>query len=94
MWLNNNANSRRSYEEAFEILVFITNALLALVAIIILALSVGGFFFTFGSVLILVTGIASFLGFIFVIFLNFHFLCVVKTYAKHGDGDGNYSVFA
>ena len=90
MVLNNNSESRERYASAFCFIVLITNALLVLVAIFVLALSVYGFFFTYGSVLVLVTGIAGLLGFAVVIFLNFHFGFVVQTYAKHGEGDGSY----
>ena len=93
MLINHDENSLKRYANAFWFTVVITNVLLALVAIYILALSVYYFFFTYGSVLILVSGIASLLGFVFVIFLNVHLGWVVQTYAKHGEGDGNYNVY-
>ena len=71
-------------------MVVISSVLLVLVAIFVLALSVYGFFFTYGSLLVLLEGIASLLGFAVVIFLNVHFGWVVRTYAVHGEGDGNY----
>ena len=93
MLINHNDGSRKRYGEAFWLIVKITNVLLALVAIFVLTLSVYGFFFTYGSLLVLVTGIASLLGFVFMIFLNLHLGWVVQTYAKHGEGDGNYNVY-
>ena len=86
---HNHEDSRKHYAKAYKIMVQITNVLLVLVAIFVLALSLWGFIGT-GSVVVLGTGIVSLLGFAFAIFLNVHFNRVVQTYAEHGEGHGHH----
>ena len=74
-------DSRKNYAKAYQIMVKITNVLVILSAIVLLALSIWGFIRT-GSVVILGTGIASLLGFALVFFLNIHFNRVVQTFAE------------
>ena len=82
-------DSRKNYAKAYKIMVLITNVLIVITAIVVLALSIWGFINT-GSVVVLGTGIASLLGFAFLIFLNVHFNRVVQTCALHGEGHGHH----
>ncbi len=86
---HNDEDSRKHYAKAYKIMVQITNVLVVITAIVILALSIWGFIGT-GSVVVLGSGIVSLLGFAFVIFLNVHFNRVVQTYAEHGEGHGHH----
>ena len=75
-------DSRKNYAKAYQIKLKITNVLVILSAIFLLALSIWGFIGT-GSVVVLGIGIASLLGFALVLFLNNHFNRVVQTFAEY-----------
>ena len=86
---HNDKDTREHYAFAYKVMVMIANALIIVVALVILGLSIWGWAKT-GSTVVLTTGIGTVVGFVILIFLNVHFSRVVQTYASHDEHDHHH----
>ena len=88
MLKHNNEDSRKHFAKAYKIMVQISNVLVLIAAISLLATSIWAFSKT-GANATLSPAIVSVVVFPIVIFVNLHYNRVVQTFAAHGEGHGH-----